>query len=135
MKRDLIQAEGEISFLQLLMDETICAGSVRIPKDLVKKVGGVNICLKAGRKYELLLRIAQTERISFVERQKENKISAEDYVVLEEDSEEIKQENGWKTDCYVAAKYSGQLKESGHFNAVIEAILALGRQCNIWSPC
>lgn len=123
MMRDLIQAEGEISFLQLLMDETICAGSVRIPKDLIKKAGGVNPGLKAGRKYELLLRIAQTEPISFVERQQENKISAEDYVVLEEDSEEIKRENGWKTDCYVAAKYSGQLKESGYFDVVIEAIL------------
>lgn len=129
MMRDLIQAEGEVSFLQLLMDETICAGTVRVPKDLAKKVGGVNPCLKAGRKYELLLRIAQTAPISLVEQRAESETGAEEYVVLEDDPAEIKEEDGWKTDCYVAAKYSGALKESGCFDAVIEAIVSESVQC------
>ena len=63
MKRVLRQTAEGISFLELLLDETICEGDILIPKELILLAGGRNDRLPAKKKYELLLRIAQ--RTSF----------------------------------------------------------------------
>ena len=64
MKRVLRQAAEGISFLELLLDETICEGDILIPKELILLAGGRNDRLPAKKKYELLLRIAQ--RLSLI---------------------------------------------------------------------
>lgn len=48
MRKIVETGEGGLSFLELLLDETLCAGKVCIPGDLVKQAGGINPVLKAG---------------------------------------------------------------------------------------
>ena len=123
MRKIVETGESGVSFFELLLDETLCVGTVCIPKELVKQVGGVNPALKAGKKYELLMRIAEKENIYFKNETENETVYLDNYVVLKDDEPQIKSQFGWKTDCYIASKYSKQLQEQGLFNAVIETIL------------
>ena len=53
-------------FMDLLLDETICAGTVAVPREMVRLAGGVNKRLGAKQKYELLLRIAAERETRYV---------------------------------------------------------------------
>ena len=53
--------------MDLLLDETICAGTVAVPREMVRLAGGVNKRLGAKQKYELLLRIAAETPVEFAE--------------------------------------------------------------------
>lgn len=123
MRKIVETGEGGLSFLELLLDETLCAGKVCIPGDLVKQAGGINPVLKAGEKYELLLRIAEKTHISFRTVTENEPVNSDKYVVFEDDDPRMKACYGWETDCYIASKYSIQLQEYGVFDEVIEAIL------------
>ena len=50
MKRVLRQVAEGISFLELLLDETICEGDILIPKELIQLAGGRNDRLPAKKK-------------------------------------------------------------------------------------
>ena len=50
MKRVLRQTAEGISFLELLLDETICEGDILIPKELILLAGGRNDRLPAKKK-------------------------------------------------------------------------------------
>lgn len=123
MIRKLRLVDEGISVLQLLMDETLCTGTIKVEKELLCEVGGINDALKAGRKYELLLRIASLTPISLEVQGADLTDKEEREVLLEDDTPQCRDEYGWKTDCYVAAKYSRQLQEKGYFDSVIEALL------------
>lgn len=118
-KKDIAwnDTEHQISFLELLLDETLCEGAVWIPKVWIQEAGGVNRRLGAKRKYELLLRIAEKHGFHrYIP--KENQ---QEYELLEEKQEcEIE---ALKTDCYLLGKYAKLLRESGYFDAAIAGIL------------
>ena len=120
MARVLRQAAEGISALELLMDETLCAGPVLVEKKLIIRAGGVNERLKAKRIYELLIRIAQEMPIFLNEEKAEQ---TDNYILLQEQSTEDTPKCGWKTDCYVAGRYSRMLQERGMLDAVILAIM------------
>lgn len=119
MARILKKAVEGISFLQILLDETICEGTVLIPKQLVHDAGGINNKLFAKQKYELLLRIAKETPIVF----EETEGAVEDCLMLEDDPQELMLRCGWKTDCYVLGKYSRELQEAGCFDAAVSGVL------------
>lgn len=114
----VLAAENEgISFLDILLDERLCEGTICISKELVRKAGGINHKLKAKQKYELLLRIASQSNLVFVEGTSEE-------MELFADTPDADSEYGWQTDCYVIGKYSSILQESGYFEMAVSGILA-----------
>ena len=129
MSRILKQASEGIPFLELLLNENLCEGTIWIEKKLAVRVGGVNMRLGAKRKYELLIRVAREIPVELVD---VGEVPGKCCIKLEDDEEALSEDCGWKTDCYVAGKYSGELQKNGVFDAVVQAILteaaAAGRQ-------
>lgn len=119
MTRILKQAPEGISFLELLLNENLCAGTIKIEKELAIQVGGINTHLKGKQKYELLLRVAKNMPISFLE---EEEVPDSCYLSLDDDGTSAA-DLGWQTDCYVAGKYSRELQENGVFDDVLQALL------------
>lgn len=117
MTRVLRKSSRGIDFMELLLDERVCAGTIKIPCEMMRSVGGINHKLPAKQKYELLLRIANEMQVELVE--DDNAI--EDCMILSDD--EGCSEDGWRVDCYVAGKYSEKIKEKGYFEAVVDALL------------
>ena len=129
MSRILKQASEGIPFLELLLNENLCEGTIWIEKELAVQVGGVNTRLEAKRKYELLIRVAREIPVELVDAEE---VQGKCCIKLEDDDAALSEACGWKTDCYVAGKYSGELQKNGVFDAVVQAILteaaAAGRQ-------
>ena len=63
MSRILKQASEGIPFLELLLNENLCEGTIWIEKELAVQVGGVNTRLEAKRKYELLIRVFRSPEL------------------------------------------------------------------------
>ena len=124
MKKVIETQTTGIDAIELLMDETLCEGRIVIPKMMVKQAGGVNQKLKAGKKYELMMRIAEMFPIELIETN-ENAV-ADNSIILEDDTPEKKQDYGWKTDCYIASKYAEELQKRNLFDVVIQTILEDG---------
>lgn len=124
MKKVIETQTTGIDAIELLMDETLCEGRIVIPKMMVKQAGGVNQKLKAGKKYELMMRIAEMFPIELIETN-ENAV-ADNSIILEDDTPEKKQDYGWKTDCYIASKYAEKLQKRNLFDVVIQTILEDG---------
>lgn len=120
MRRVLKQASDGISGLEILLDETICAGQILLDKQLLIEAGGINQYLPAKSKYELLIRVAWEKPVIFAEEKPE---PGKEYVLLEDDEPDVLLKYGWKTDCYVAGRYSQQLRGAGVLDDVIIAII------------
>lgn len=137
MKRRLKQNSQGYTFLELLLDETLCQGEIIISEELVRRVGGINEKLKAKQKYELVLRIAQEMPIIF-EEVLDDELSTDSAKmdvwcgngnageIRLSDDEDVSL--GWQTDCYVAGKYSGELRDSGYFDAVLQSLMGEAMQ-------
>lgn len=125
MVRVLQPAEEGIPFMELLLDERICQGQIKISQDLVKKVGGINRRLKAKQKYELILRIAADMNVVFL--QEEEGAGQDDYL-LEDDETTALQLYGWETDCYIIGRYSNKLKERGYFDAAVGSVIEMAEE-------
>lgn len=118
MKRVLRQVAEGISFLELLLDETICEGDILIPKELIQLAGGRNDRLPAKKKYELLLRIAQRTSFDLTEES-----SGDMGMELLTDDTAEETADGWKTDCYIIGKYSQILQENQVFEMAVASVL------------
>lgn len=119
MARVLVTTEDKgVSFLDILLDERLCEGTIKISKELVRKAGGINKKLQAKQKYELLLRIALQSDIAFEESEDDAEMA-----LYDEPAENIL-EYGWQTDCYVIGKYSSILQESGYFEMAVSGIIS-----------
>ena len=114
-------ADG-ISFMELLLDETLCKGKIAVPWNLVRKAGGINLKLNANRKYELLLRIASVSSVELTEWTKLPDAESK-YMILEDDTEEQLLAGKWRTDCYLIGKYSEKLREENCFEAAVSSVL------------
>lgn len=119
MIRIVKQAPEGISFLELLLNENLCTGTIKIEKELARQAGGINTHLKGKQKYELLLRVAKNMPILFVD---EEEPPVPCYLTLDDDTPAAA-DFGWQTDCYVAGKYSRSLQENGVFDAVLQSLL------------
>jgi len=110
-----IDSAGErLSLLQLLLDERYAGGYINIPVQAVEKCGYLNERLPGKHVYELLLRLAEHYPVigmplsgPFTAEERENGSTEGDY----------------RTDCYIAGKYSSFLQESGYFETVAEALV------------
>ena len=130
MKKYLSLDENGYSFLDILLDERVVFGELAVPRDLVRKAGGINTGLKAKRKYELVLRIAELGNVKIEE--VENDISAsnnlekqdENFVFSDDNETEGNIIESLTTDCYIVAKYSEKLIVHNLFNPTVESILA-----------
>lgn len=129
MKRVSVATSNQgFSFLDILLDERICAGTVIVDKELVRKAGGLNKGIRAKQKYELLLRIALETNIIIEDIELGNCVSEvsvgmERMLELSDDRDEELALYGWQTDCYVIGKYSSILQETGYFEMSIAGIL------------
>lgn len=126
MSRILRHAKEGRTFLEILLDETICQGTIAIPKEMVRLAGGINKKLGAKQKYELILRIALEMPVQFTECEQE---VMKDMVILVDDGETEAGQYGWQTDCYVLGKYSNLLRESGYFDAAVQGVLEEAAVC------
>lgn len=123
MRRILRYGQGELSFLDILLDETLCEGELLIPMDMIRQSGSLNRYLPAKKKYELVLRIAHDTSVFFEEIEEaeaEKLISQNEVLAL---AEEEPSENGWQTDCYIVGKYSKLLQEAELFDVVIASLI------------
>jgi len=126
MKKRLVEAQGENLFLELLLDETLCEGTVFVPEEWVREAGGIHPRLGAKRKYELLLRIAEKHGFLIEEDKTADRNGC---IVLEDEQDEPLE--CLKTDCYIVGKYSGILQESGYFEAAVSGIIEQSRAYGI----
>lgn len=117
MKRLLKQSVSGISFMNILLDETLCEGEILIDKELVRMAGGINKKLPAKQKYECILRIAKNMPVEFV-----SDFAEEDARICFSEEKETGN-RGWKTDCYVIGKYSAILQENKVFEVAVSAVL------------
>ena len=128
MKRYLEPDENGYSFLEILLDERIVHEGIYIPKSLIVKSGGINIKLKAKRKYELILRIAELGNVKIEEVKDDipacNNLGEQDGEFIFFDKEkENNILNSLTTDCYIIAKYSEKLIACNLFDKVAESII------------
>ena len=129
MKKYLSLDENGYSFLDILLDERVVFGELTVPRDLVRKAGGINTGLKAKRKYELVLRIAELGNVKIEE--VENDISVcnnlekqnESFIFIYDNETEGNIIDSLTTDCYLIAKYSERLIVHNLFNPAGESIL------------
>lgn len=121
MARVLKQTEGGVTWLELLLDETICEGPVWIEKEMAVRAGGVNAYLSAKQKYELLIRIAAEQPVAFMDEKLDPDIK---YIRFNDDEKNSSGEDGWKTDCYLIGRYGVELQTEGIFDDVITAVLS-----------
>lgn len=129
MKKYLSLDENGYSFLDILLDERVIFGDLAVPRDLVRKAGGINTRLKAKRKYELVLRIAELGNIKIEEVENDipvcNNLEKQDenFVFFDKETEGNIIDS-LTTDCYLIAKYSEELIGHNLFNPAVESILA-----------
>lgn len=119
----LKQDPAGISFMEILLDETICQGTIAIPRDLAVQAGGYNQRLKAKRNYELILRIAAKGPVTFTDQ--EVLTEKEKYLIVHEQEAKERAADRWKADCYVIGKYSSQLQKNGFFDQAVSDMAQL----------
>ena len=132
MKKYLSLDENGYSFLDILLDERVVFGDLAVSRDLVRKAGGINTRLKAKRKYELVLRIAEFGNVKIEEAVDDDDITAcnslekqdESFIFFDDNETEGNIIDSLTTDCYLIAKYSEELIVHNLFNPAVETILA-----------
>lgn len=106
-------AKLNISFLELLLDDTLAEGTLQFPDTLYNEVGTLNTKLSAGQNYEFLLRAVRKYPLELVG-------------TASQTANLSHYENPWdafRTDCYIVGKYQQELLTSGYFNPVVETLL------------
>lgn len=110
-----------LSFLDILLDETLTIGTVYIPYSCFQKTSALNRRLPAKQIYELLLRLALIFPVLLSSQAPDD---ADACLVLDS-QENAQNEAGLQTDCYIAARYKKILLEQNLFDMAAESILTL----------
>ena len=116
-----------LSFLDILLDETLTYGTAYIPKDCFKHTSQLNHRLPAKGAYELLLRAS---RHFPIEKSSIALSDTKNYYTVTID-EEAPCEQSLLTDCYILSKYKKILLDNGLFDAAVESILFLSDSLGI----
>lgn len=122
--------EQYISFFDLLLNDTLANGQIVCPDEVYATVGNMNLRLSAKQNYEFLLRavlefplkavgtsvfdVADSDATHF-------DANTSDMNTSESSSDLLWEE--FRTDCYVAGKYSKILMENELFNPVVQTLL------------
>ncbi|MCM1326527.1 MAG: glycosyltransferase [Bacteroidales bacterium] len=154
----LLEGNGlrELSFQDILLDETLVQGNIWVLKEALRYVGGVNYRLSAKLGYELLVRIAREYTVLQMGIDDSTDILAElgieypniesvqkpapmgqEWVCLSEEIEEKSSlatqegiENGQdaelKADCYMIGRYKTELLELGCFEDAVLGVVETG---------
>lgn len=110
IRHELITEKREYSLVELLMDGRLSEGEIIPPDGYEEETGGLNRRLKAEKQYEWLLRLASRYPV-YGEPGDAGTSCAED------------EKEAFRTDCYVVSRYAKELREAGHFNDVIAALI------------
>ena len=110
--------ETYITFLDLLLNDNLANGQFDCPEEVYAVAGNINSRLSAKQNYEFLLRAALDFPIKLVG------TNAEDADFSSEDSSFDVNWDAFRTDCYVAGKYSQILRENDLFNPVVQTLIA-----------
>lgn len=109
-------SEGDklnVSFMDLLLDDTLAEGELRFPEALYHEVGSFNTRLAAKQNYEFLLRAVQKYPLELIGHTSQSAVTSHTDDRLD----------AFRTDCYIAGKYQQILLENDYFNPVIETLL------------
>lgn len=108
--------ERTISFMQLLLNDNWAKGELLFPESVYSEVGCKNTKLMAKQNYEFLLRAVQKYPL---------KVVNDGTAYSETPKEDVWSEwEAFRTDCYVAGRYSQELQDSGNFTLVLETLLS-----------
>ena len=110
--------ETYITFLDLLLNDNLANGQFDCPEEVYAVAGNINSRLSAKQNYEFLLRAALDFPIKLVG------TNAKDADFSSEDSSFDVNWDAFRTDCYVAGKYSQILQENDLFNPVVQTLIA-----------
>lgn len=108
-----------LSFLDILLDETLIYGKIYISKACFSTVSFLNHRLPAKEAYELVLRLAQEYPILLSNTAPSDLDSY--FILLAE--EPILDQASLQTDCYIISRYKKILLEQELFDAAVESIL------------
>lgn len=115
--------ERELTFQEILLDETVIGGKIYVKREMLSAVGGINAEIHGKLSYELLLRIAKHAAI--IQRPLENMRQEKDGDWLEVVPETCKsEEEGWKTDCYILGRYKGEFMKLGCFEQALAGLMS-----------
>ena len=118
--------EGEISFEEILLDETLAKGDIWVRKEALRSVGGINYRLGAKRNYELLIRVAREYKVCWAGHLPGFEI--DDWIHLEPDGESLNEEKCIKVDCYLIGRYKAELLSMGKFDDAVLQVLSVGKE-------
>ncbi len=113
-----------LSFLDILLNETLIEGTVYIPKACLKKVSTINHRLPAKQIYEFILRLACVFPVCIADQLPDQMDSCMVLQVPEIDFDEA----GFVVDCYIAARYKKVLLAHQIFDSAVNSILLASRQ-------
>lgn len=139
----------ELSFEEILLDETLLEGDIWVRKEALANVGGINYRLGAKRGYELLVRIAKEYRVLRIgqeagiemlkamgkECQTEDGrtkgdnmpcVDTELWIHMDAAVNGEAIEAALKTDCYLIGRYKAELLAMGCFDDAVMGILSAG---------
>lgn len=132
MNEIIIQAENQtenltLSFIDILLNEKLLAGTIYVPFDCLKQVSTLNNRLPAYDKqiYDFLLRLSLIFPV-YISQKPPEKLDS--YFKIENICEPVYNEAGLQCDCYIIARYKKILLEQKLFDSAISSILAIAQQ-------
>lgn len=114
-----------ISFFDVLLDEDLANGVIVCPLEVYSKVGTLNTKLTAKQNYEFLLRVLLEYPVVAFGVSSFANVPKDDSVDLIFPSESASLWDEFCTDCYIAGKFSKELRENNLFNAVVGTLLGI----------
>lgn len=115
----LCEEGGQISLLQLLLDERYAEGYLSVPMEAIVQCGYLNDRLPAKRIYEFLLRLAEHYAVIGMPLPENLKCEREKGCSSREQ---------YQADCYIVGKYSELLRKSGGFEEVVMDLVKEAQQ-------
>lgn len=109
----------EITFEEILLDNTWEKREVWVRKEALENVGGINYRLGAKRNYELLIRVAKEYKVCRTGQAPGCK--ADGWIYLE--PETAAEEERLKADCYLIGRYKAELLSMGRFDEAVLRVL------------
>lgn len=128
----------EISFEEILLDETVAQGDIWVLRETLQSVGGINYRLEAKKNYELLIRIAQKYKVlqtnweTFRKNLPETgEKREEEWVCLKAETGAFGMQESVKTDCYLIGRYKEKLLSMGSFDEAVLSVYSAGGEAAV----
>lgn len=121
----------QLSFEDILLDETLVAGDIWVCGKALREAGGINYRIPAKRNYELLLRIAKNYEVWQITKEMLPQYLCEAEDDRAEDWQHLSpvgeyDAGAWKTDAYVIGRYKKELLAVGVFNEAVLGVVSAG---------